>query len=55
MASLLELACGRESDVDPDTDSEMGGETQMRGMVGSGGGGDDDDVGPRDDVGEGGN
>jgi hypothetical protein len=47
VASLLELACGREGDVDPDTGSKMGGETQMRGMAGSGGG--------SDDVGEGGN
>ena len=49
MASLLELACGREDDVGPDTDSEMGAETRMRGAVGSSSGGEDG-IRPRDEV-----
>lgn len=52
MASLLELASGREGDIVPDVDSEMGRETWMMGMVSSSDG-DDDGIEPIDEVREG--
>ena len=52
MASLLELASGREGDIVPDVNSEMGRETWMMGMAGSSDG-DDDGIEPIDEVREG--
>ena len=51
MSSLLKLARGRESVVNPDRDSKMGAETMMMGgqVCSSSGGG----RGPRDEVGGG--
>ena len=52
MSSLLELAHGRGSIVDPDGHSKMGTETRIgEGDWQCGGGGDG--IGPRDEVGGG--
>ena len=50
MSSLLELACGWGSIVDPDGDSKMGTERRIREGDWQRGGGGGSGIGPRDEV-----
>ena len=53
MSSLLKLARGRVSVVNPDGDSKIGTETRIRGGDWQRGGGGSVGMGPRDEVGGG--